>query len=247
MKKIAVMNQKGGTGKTTTAINIAAGLARSGFKTLIIDADPQGNVSAWFGIRSEKTLYNLLLEEIPYESCVVKNVRENLDVILSDNSLAAAEQILVAQPLREKALKRKLSALKGYDYVFIDCGPSLSIMNINSLTYADSIIIPISMEYLSLVGVKLILESISMVQNVLEHAVEIAFVVPTFFDARTNKSREVLQTLEKHFPGKVSNTVRTNVRLSECPSFHKTIYEYSPKSTGAEDYMKLVKKIAAVK
>ncbi|MBI1744931.1 ParA family protein [Candidatus Acetothermia bacterium] len=243
MRKIAIINQKGGTGKSTSALNVAAGLARKGKKILLIDLDPQGNIATWFDVTPKQTLYHLLIEESTTPSDCVINVRPNLDILPSTKTAAQAEIILTGLPGREKILSRKLQSLKGYDFVLLDCAPSLNLLNQNAVTYATEALIPVSMDYLALVGVKQILENLKMIREILDHKIEVLLVIPTFYDRRNRKSREILDTLESHFNGKVAAPIRTNVRLAEAASHHQTIYEYDPDSHGARDYEDLTEQL----
>lgn len=243
MRKIAIINQKGGTGKSTSALNVAAGLARKSKKVLLIDMDPQGNIATWFDVAPKKTIYHLLIEEGTTAHDCVTNVRPNLDILPSTKTAAQAEIILTGMPGRERVLGRKLAALKGYDFVLLDCAPSLNLLNQNAVTYATEAVIPVSMDYLALVGVKQILENLRMIREILDHKIEVALVVPTFYDRRNRKSREILDTLESHFDGKVTRPVRVNVRLAEAASHHQTIYEYAPSSHGARDYEDLTEQL----
>ncbi|MBS3765108.1 ParA family protein [Candidatus Bipolaricaulota bacterium] len=242
MKKIAIINQKGGTGKTTTAVNLGKGLADRDLKTLLIDVDPQGNLATWFGSEFEQTLYNLLVDDESPESCILE-MEETLHLIPSDESTAQAEKILTGKTSRETILKRRLQVLNSYDFVILDCPPSLSLLNQNALVYAESAFIPVSMDYLALVGVKNILKNIRRINELLEHEVEVELVIPTLFDIRTNESKEILEKLKDHFDGKVTEPIRTNVRLSEAASYNQSIFEYAPDSHGAEDYEKLVERV----
>lgn len=246
MRRIAIINQKGGTGKTTTAVNLGAGLAMKGYKVLLIDMDPQGNLGVWFNMTNTKSLYHLLVEEAPANSCIV-SLKDNLDLLPSTKTSAQAEMILSGQPAREGVLKRKLAGLKGYDYVLLDCAPSLNLLNQNAVTFSEEAFIPVSMEYLSLVGVRQILESLSMVREVLEHPISLTLVIPTFYDVRNRKSHEVLESLKKHFKEKVADPIRSNVRLSEAASYHQDIFSFDPKSYGAEDYMRLVERVTTMR
>lgn len=243
MRKIAIINQKGGTAKTTTAVNLAAALALHDCKVLLIDMDPQGNVATWFNVIPKKSLYHLLVEETttPHE-CIVP-VRERIDVLPSTKTAAQAELILTGLPGRERLLSRKLAKLCGYDFVLLDCPPSLNLLNQNAIVYADEAFIPVSMDYLALVGVKQILENLKMVREILEHPIEVTLVIPTFYDRRNRKSREVLEKLELHFDGKVTDPIRANVRLAEAASHHQTIFEYDLSSHGARDYKNLAERV----
>ncbi len=242
MRKIAIINQKGGTGKTTTAVNLGSGLAREGYRTVLVDIDPQGSLATWFGSDYEHSLYDLLVEGEAPEECVVQ-VRENLYLLPSDKTAAQAEKILTGKTSRETVLRRELSDLSGYDMVILDCPPSLSLLNQNALIYAQSAYLPVSMDYLALVGIKNLLDNIRQINDILDHNIELSLVIPTFYDKRTNASKEIYDTLKRHFDSKVARPIRTNVRLSESASYNKTIFEYAPNSHGAEDYSTLVERV----
>ena len=239
-RRIAILNQKGGTGKTTTAVNLAAGLAERGNETLLVDTDAQGNVGVSLGVAGEKALYHVLVDGVePTEASVP--VRKGLDVITSDATLAAAEIWLARQSTdaRSKMLTKRLNLMqvsRRYDYVIIDCGPSLNLLNQNALSYVDEVIIPVTCDYLALVGVKQVLRTVKDVERHLGHAVRISAVLPTFYDGRTRLAREVLETLQSHFKHKCLEPIRLNTRLAEAPSHKKTIFEYAPTSHGAADY-----------
>ncbi|GBC76386.1 Chromosome-partitioning ATPase Soj [bacterium HR07] len=243
MRKIAIINQKGGTAKTTTAVNLAAALALHNRTVLLIDMDPQGNISTWFDVVPQKSLYHLLVEETTMPSECIVPVRERIDILPSTKTAAQAELILTGLPGRERVLSRKLATLSGYDFVLLDCPPSLNLLNQNAIVYADEAFIPVSMDYLALVGVKQILENLKMVREILEHPIEVSLVIPTFYDGRNRKSREVLEKLELHFNGKVTEPIRANVRLAEAASHHQTIFEYDPSSYGAQDYQRLAERV----
>ncbi len=243
MRKIAIINQKGGTAKTTTAVNLAAALADRDRKVLLIDMDPQGNVSTWFDVTPHKSLYHLLVEEMTTPQECIAPVRARIDVLPSTKTAAQAELILTGLPGRERVLSRKLAQLSGYDFVLLDCPPSLNLLNQNAMVYADEAFIPVSMDYLALVGVRQMLENLKMVHEILEHQIDITLVIPTFYDGRNRKSREVLEKLELHFDGKVTGPIRANVRLAEAASHHQTIFEYDPNSHGARDYKNLVERV----
>ncbi|MBA7494697.1 Sporulation initiation inhibitor protein Soj [subsurface metagenome] len=235
MRKIAILNFKGGTGKTTTAVNLSHALALKRQSVLVVDCDPQGSVADWLGINPGHTFFDLLSDTVKLKECIYQ-ARERLNVIVSDKKLALIEVRLTKEKEMEKAFQKKLRSLKDYDFVFLDCPPSMSILNLNALEYADEIFMPVSMDYLSLRGVKQVVES-------LPRGIEITKIIPTFYDQRTKKSQEILQDLKSFFKGKVTGPIRVNVRLSECSSFHKTIFEYDPHSRGAQDYQRLAKEI----
>lgn len=242
-RRVAILNQKGGTGKTTTTINLAAALAERGFSTLLIDTDAQGNIGVSLGIKGEYSLYHVLVEGIdPSEAAIP--VRGNLDVITADATLAVAEVWLARlDQHRDRMLSQRLGQIhRKYSYVLIDCGPSLSLMNQNALMYADEVIIPVSCDYLSLVGVKQVLKNMKDMERHLGHSVRITGVLPTFYDGRIRLAKEAIETLKTHFHGKLFDPIRRSTRLAEAPSHRQTIFEYDPTSAGADDYRKLVER-----
>ncbi|MBA7518651.1 Chromosome partitioning protein ParA [subsurface metagenome] len=236
MRKIAIVNFKGGTGKTTTAVNLSYSLSLKKYKVLIIDCDTQGTISNWFGLINPKnTLYELLTGQSKLKDCI-HTVRNNLDIIPSNKYLARIELKLVKEKDIEKTFSKKFKSIKGYNFVFLDCPPSLNIINTNALEYSNEIFLPVSMDYLALRGIKQVIELIP--QNT-----KISKIIPTFYDQRTRKSKEILEDLKNFFKDKVTKPIRVNVRLSECSSFHKTIFEYDPKCRGAIDYEILAREI----
>jgi chromosome partitioning protein len=242
-RRIAVFNHKGGTGKTTTAVNLAAGMAERGKRVLLVDADGQGNVGASLGIRGEKTLYHVLVLGMPVEECAVP-VRAGLDVLTSNELLAAAELYLAGRPNRDRVLRERLGGrADGYDVVVLDCAPALSLMNQNALVYADSVVVPVSCDYLSLVGVRQVLRTIKSVRELLTHDVTILGVVPTFYDVRNKIAREAVDALTEHFGDRCLPPIRVNTKLREAPSARQTIFEYAPDSHGALDYRVLVERV----
>lgn len=238
--RIAVLNQKGGTGKTTTSINLAAGFADAGAKVLLIDADPQGNVGVSLGVRSEHTLYHVLMSDIPVGDAVVP-LGESFDIITSDDTLAAAEIKLAQHPARGGLLKSRLEQAASYTHVIIDCGPSLSLINQNALCYVDEVIVPVACDYLSLVGVKQVLKTVKNVNQHLGHPLRVGAVLPTFYDGRAKICRDAHEALQKHFGSLCLPPIRMNTKLKEAPSHKKTIFEHDPHSTGAEDYRVVVR------
>ncbi len=222
-KRIAVFNHKGGTGKTTTAINIAAGFAELGKKVLLIDADGQGNVGASLGIRGEHTLYHILVHGRSLEEVAIP-VRTNLDVVTSNELLAAAELHLAARPNRDRVLRERLGA--GGD--------------------AYDVVVPVSCDYLSLVGVKQVLKTIKNVRELLKHDVNLVGVLPTFYDVRNKICREAVDALTDHFGERCLPPIRVNTKLKEAPSAKQTIFEYAPDSHGALDYRGLVEHLLSV-
>ena len=239
---IAVLNQKGGTGKTTTAVSVASGLAHLGHRTLLVDLDPQGNVSPSLGISSPRTVYHLLCGGLSAQQCVVP-ARQNLDVICSDQGLAAAEIDLArTRDELERAfrLDRAMASIEGYEYIVLDCAPSLSVLNHNALTLAGEVLIPVSCDYLALVGVKQVLRTLRRVAEHSGREIRIAGVVPTFYDVRKRVCVDALGYLRKTFGAKTLPPVRINTKLAEAPSVKRTIFEHAPDSHGARDYMRVV-------
>ncbi len=247
-KIIAIANQKGGVGKTTTAVNLAACLAVAEVPTLLIDIDPQGNATSGIGL-DPKTLkhsiYDVLINEADINSAIQATQINYLDILPANQQLVGAEIELVGTIAREKILRGALGNLrKEYEYVIIDNPPSLGLLTINSLTAADSILIPIQCEYFALEGLSQLLNTIRLVQKHLNPNLEIEGVLLTMFDSRLNLSRQVADEVRNYFDEKVFKTVITrNVRLSEAPSFGKPIILYDAVSAGAENYMKLAEEI----
>lgn len=241
-KAIAIFNQKGGVGKTTTNINLAACLALKGKNVLILDIDPQGNTTSGIGVskkKLKKTVYNILVDdEFDPREAIIKTSVKNLDLIPASVDLAGAEVELVQIEGREKALKNGLDKIRdNYDYIFIDCPPSLGLLTINSLAAVDSVLIPIQCEFYALEGVSQLVSTIELVKKSLNPQLEVQGVILSMFDGRTNLSAQVVQEVKKYFGGKVYSTViPRNVRLAEAPSFGLPITEYDPKSRGAEAY-----------
>ena len=248
-KIIALTNQKGGVGKTTSAVNIAASLAVSEIKTLLIDMDPQANTTTGIAEiiekRAENTIYEILVDEIPIKDTITKTTFNYLDAILSTNDLVGAEIELVSVIARELELKKALAKVKRiYDYIIIDCPPSLGLLTLNSLTAANALIIPIQAEYYALEGLGQLLNTIRLVQQYLNKNLKIAGVLVTMFDGRLNLSRQVLDEVKSYFGDKLFKTViHRNVRLSEAPSFGKPALLYDANSVGAKDYMALIEEI----
>ncbi|MGI6569816.1 MAG: ParA family protein [Caldicoprobacterales bacterium] len=245
---IAVANQKGGVGKTTTNVNLSACLAALGKKVLTIDIDPQGNTTSGLGVdknRVEKSIYDVIINKVPVKEAVHRTNFENLDIIVSKIELAGAEIELVPMMARETILKRALEDIKDeYDYIFIDCPPSLGLITINALTAADKLLVPIQCEYYALEGLTQLLSTFELVRKNLNPHLEIEGVVLTMFDSRTNLSIQVVDEVKKHFRNKVYTTIiPRNVRLGEAPSHGVPIIAYDPKCAGAEAYMDLAEEM----
>jgi len=245
---IAIANQKGGVGKTTTAINLSAALAKLEAKVLLIDIDPQGNATSGLGLSKKdikKCIYNALVDEVNVKDIIIKTRWVNLDVLPASIQLAGAEIELVSMVSREYKLKKALSPIVGnYDYVIIDCPPSLGLLTLNALNAADGILIPIQCEYYALEGLGQLMNTISLVRKHLNEELRIEGVVLTMYDIRTNLSEQVADEVRNYFKQYVYKTViPRNVRLSEAPSYGQHIIEYDPKSKGAELYLALAREV----
>lgn len=239
-RRIAVFNHKGGTGKTTTAVNLAAGLAEAGQRVLLVDADGQGSVGASLGIRGEQSLYHVLVNGASIERVAIP-VRQGLDVITANETLAAAEIQLASRPNRDRILRDRLGqGAHDYDVVVLDCAPALSLMNQNALVFSDSVIVPVSCDYLSLVGVKQVLKTLKNVRELLKHEIAMLGVLPTFYEARSKIARDSVSALVDHFGDRCLPPIRVNTKLAEAPSLKKTVFEHAPDSHGALDYRALV-------
>ena len=245
---MAVANQKGGVGKTTTSVNLGACLAELGKKVLLIDIDPQGNTTSGVGINKADVrycIYDVMINDVNSVDAVLHTAVSNLDIIPATIQLAGAEIELVPTISREVRLRRAMASLRAsYDYILIDCPPSLGLLTINALTGSDSVVIPIQCEYYALEGLSQLLSTIRLVQKHLNSSLVIEGVVLTMLDARTNLGLQVIEDVKKYFREKVYKTiVPRNVRLSEAPSHGKPIIQYDPKSRGAEVYLDLAKEV----
>ncbi|MCI8577858.1 MAG: ParA family protein [Lachnospiraceae bacterium] len=245
---IAIANQKGGVGKTTTAINLSASLAEAGQKILAVDFDPQGNATSGLGFEKgylDKTVYEVLMGEIPVEASIIKDVQENLDVLPSDVDLSGAEIELLDVENKESVLKGVLDSIKDqYEFIVIDCPPSLSLLTINALVAADTVIVPIQCEYYALEGLSQILQTVDLIKKKLNPNLELEGVVFTMYDARTNLSLEVVESVKSHLNRNIYKTIiPRNVRLAEAPSHGMPINLYDSRSTGAESYRMLAAEV----
>jgi chromosome partitioning protein len=247
-KIIAIANQKGGVGKTTTSVNLGAGMAKLGKRVLLVDIDPQGNTTSGVGVNKADVancIYDILINEVNPQETILHTQIDGLHIIPATIQLAGAEIELVSTISRELKLKKALNTVKrNYDYIIIDCPPSLGILTINSLTAADSVIIPIQCEYYALEGLSQLLNTVRLVQKNLNPHLSIEGVLLTMLDARTNLGIQVIEEVKKYFQEKVYRTIiPRNVRLSEAPSHGQSIITYDPRSKGAEVYLELAKEV----
>ena len=244
-KVISVANQKGGVGKTTTTVNLSTLLAKKGKKVLLIDTDPQGNATSGLGVTKEleNSVYDILVGEIGFDETIQETAIKNLKICPSNISLAGAEVELVSMMSREQRLKTKLDVIKDqYDYILIDCPPSLGLITLNAFTASDSVLIPVQCEYFALEGLGQLLNTVNLVKKHLNKNLEIEGALLTMYDARTNLSNQVVKEVKKYFENKVYKTViPRNVRLSEAPSYGMPISIYDARSKGAKAYDKLTK------
>lgn len=244
-KVISVANQKGGVGKTTTTVNLASILARRGKKVLLIDADPQGNASSGLGVEKEVefSTYDILVNDTEIQNAIQDTMIKNLKVCPSDINLAGAEVELVSMMSREQRLNEKLNEAKNqFDYILIDCPPSLGLITLNAFTASNSVLIPVQCEYFALEGLGQLLNTINLVKKHLNKNIQIEGALLTMYDIRTNLSNQVVKEVKKYFNNKVYKTViPRNVRLSEAPSYGMPIIEYDIKSKGAKSYIKFTK------
>lgn len=245
---ISVANQKGGVGKTTTTVNLGACLAYDGKKVLLIDSDAQGNATSGLGVRKpdvKQDIYDVLVNEVPIKETIIKTSSENLSIVPATLQLAGAEIELTSMMARESRLKSALAEVSDeYDFILVDCPPSLGHLTINAFTASDAILIPVQCEYYALEGLSQLLNTVRLVQKHFNPGLEIEGVLLTMYDARTNLGAEVVEEVRRYFQEKVYDTIiPRNVRLSEAPSHGKPIIDYDPRSKGAEVYQALAKEV----
>lgn len=245
---IAIANQKGGVGKTTTSINLSACLAEAGKKVLVVDIDPQGNATSGLGVEKnelENTIYELFVGECELSDCLIKNVLDNLSVLPSNVNLSGAEIDLIGIEKREFLLKKYITPIRdNYDFIIIDCPPSLNILTVNAMTTADTVLVPIQCEYYALEGLSQLIHTINLVKQRLNPELEMEGVVFTMYDARTNLSLEVVENVKKNLKQNVYKTIiPRNIRLAEAPSHGLPINLYDSKSVGAENYRLLAQEV----
>jgi chromosome partitioning protein len=244
LRKIALTNAKGGVAKTTSCVNLGAGLALLGYRTLLVDCDTQGQVSKSLGVQAGEGLGELLQGEAGLSDVQIE-ARENLYVIASGGSLSGAKRLISRRDMRsELVLSEALDDLDGYDFVLLDTAPSWDVLNVNCLFYVEELLIPVSMEALALQGVGDLVGRVEQVQRYRQDRTLLKSIIPTFYDGRVRKSAEILEQLERYFPGAVLPIVRYNVKLSEAPGFGQHIFEYAKRSNGAADYARLAKRLA---
>jgi chromosome partitioning protein len=244
----ATTNQKGGVGKTTTAINLAASLAANDLRILVVDNDPQGNATSGFGITKDPdrpSTYDLLLAETPTADAVVATAFEGVSIIPADKNLAGANLELVDMPKREFRLRQRLDGIRTqFDFIIIDCPPALDLLTLNALMAADAVVVPIQCEFFALEGISELMDTIDRIRESFDHPIEIAGILLTMYDDRTNLTRQVAADLREFFQDEVFRTIiPRSVKLAEAPSFGKPILAYDPRSKGAESYIQLAKEI----
>jgi len=247
-RTIAITNQKGGVGKTTTAINLAAALASLGKKILALDIDPQGNMTSGLGVEKneiEKSVYDVIIGSEKIEACIIKEAIERIDVLPSNINLSAAEIELVGVENKEYIVSQEVNKIRhDYDYIIIDCPPALSMLTINAMTTADTILVPIQCEYYALEGLSQLIYTIELVKDRLNSKLEIEGILFTMYDARTNLSLQVVENVRENLKQNIYDTIiPRNIRLAEAPSYGMPINLYDPKSTGAESYRLLAKEV----
>ena len=248
MRSIALTNQKGGVAKTTTTVNLGACLAQMGKKVLLVDLDPQGNLSSWLGLdihNLEHSMYNVFLEEVCFEEILKTTCVENMTLAPSNVALAGVERILAHEKGRDLILRKRMSAVVNkYDYILLDCPPSLGLITINALTFVNEVFIPLETKVLALNGLVTLMNTVQVVKERLNHSLEVTGIIACRFDGRTNLSNEVFNQIKERFKDKVFDTViKENTRLAECPISGKPITLYAPDSSGAIDYTNLAKEV----
>jgi chromosome partitioning protein len=228
---------------TTTSVSVAAGLAMRGLRVLLVDTDSQGNVGVSLGVKAERTLYHCLVMGLRPQDVAVK-VRDNLDLLPSNETLAAAELYLAGRQNRDRILRDRLAAAQSYyDVILLDCSPSLSLLNQNALVFADGILVPVACDFLSLVGVRQVIKTVKNVNQLLHHPVQIYGVLPTFYDSRARICRDAWGTLKEHFGDRCFQPVRSTTKIKEAPAQGRTIFEYAPDSHAASDYARVVERL----
>jgi chromosome partitioning protein len=244
MRKVCIINQKGGVGKTTTTINLAAGLASRNKKVLIVDLDPQGNINTNFMQPTVQNLYHVLVENVDPRSVIIP-MTDFLHILPSDSSLSKAELILAGTASRETVLRRAMQHITEYDYVLVDCPPSINLLNQNALLYGHEAFIPVATEYLSLDALRKMEKTVNEINELFNHNMHISLIIPTMYDKRIKSSLRTLMELKKGFNSKVSLPIRVNSKLKEAPEKGMTIFDHARSSNGAKDYLALTEKVIA--
>lgn len=241
MRKICVINHKGGVGKTTTAVNLGAGLARNGKRVLLIDLDPQGNVTSCLDSAGNKDLYHYLTEKkITVEECTSR-LGTNLFVLASDEKMIQAETAMLNESGKELWLKKRLNKIKGYDYIIIDCPPTINLFNRNALLFADEAIIPVSTDPLAFEGLKKMIKFINDINEYSGHDLRVTKIVPTMYDKKLKVAQQIFKKIQNEFATVATDPIRLSAKLKEAPLHKQSIFEYDKRGSGAEDYGKLVK------
>ena len=241
MRKICVINHKGGVGKTTTAVSLAAGLARNGKRVLLIDLDPQGNVNSSLDVEGNKDLYHYLTEKkVTIEECMVR-LGTDLYVLKSDEKMIQAETAMLHEEGKEQLLKKRLNKIKGFDYIIIDCPPTINLFNRNALLFASEAVIPVSTDPLGYEGLTKMVQFIKDINEFFDHDIRITKIVPTMYEAKSKLSQQVFKKIQSEYPTITTDPIRYNVNIKEGPLKKRSIFEYDKNGTGAEDYGNLVK------
>jgi chromosome partitioning protein len=246
MRKIAIVGFKGGIGKTTTCVSLGAALALMGHRVLLIDTDTQANVSIALGIENyQRSLADVLYRKARAEECIVP-ARQNLDILPSSLALFKAQQRMVLEMAREEIFLELFAGLSGYDYLFLDCAPSVSLLTVNSVAYAEEVFIPVSMEMLALAGARHFMRYLRDISRMMGGGAAIRLIIPTFYDPRRRVSEMVLQSLIRDFGSRVTHPIRIDTKLSEAPGVGQTIFEYAPRGRGAADYARLAELVVGM-
>lgn len=242
MRKICIINQKGGVGKTTTTVNLAVGLAKEGKKVLVLDMDPQGNVSSCLGVESDKDMYDFLIENADIAQCT-KRVMENFDVVTSNERLHKAELLMSGESARERILKKKMGKANGYDYILLDCPPSLGLLNQNAMLYADEAVIPAATDVLGIDALRKMVAAIQKMNEVFDHTLSVSKILPTMYDSRGKLSKNMLQVMQSEFYGLVTEPIHLNSKVRESPGVQKAVILYNKNGKGSQDYKSFIKAV----
>ena len=245
MRTICVFNHKGGVGKTTTAINLAAGLSRNDKKVLLVDLDPQGNIDISLQVKADSNIYDAIRGDVEVQQCIV-NLAENLDIITSTETMTKAEYYLSTQENSKMLLKGLLSKINGYDFMIVDCPPSLGLINQNALAFCKEAFVPVTTDFLGMDALKKMQAIIEKINESYEHDIKITKIIPTLYDKRNRICTETLQLMQTEFPKLTSYPIRANSKVKEAPKYGKSIFSYAKSSIGAKDYGKLVEDVMAM-